>query len=565
MKLIKNRIDQFCIFLAVAAFLLDIYIPWAIGSILYIGVILLCVKSSKMFQIFKFALLVSGFLMIAFLITHPAGNFWRILTNYALVLGMIWITAIAVYQFKKAQESASRLMSIVSFSDDAIWTLSLEGEIISWNKSAHELFCFSDREIFLKKVYKIIHEKHVKEFEDIFTQVIAGKNVDPREFVFVAKNGHEVDVSISISPVYDSFNFVVGASVIARNITRQKEAERKEKELNEIIFLEKKKIEEVLNLDEGLHSIFNFNKLVDFIVKQTASIMDAQRCSLIIVDDESKEMVLKANIGLSEDIIKGLEIRLGESISGIVAQEGQPMLVKDIELHEKLCRKKMASYKSNSFISVPIKLEDRLLGVLNVADKVSLEGDFFNDLDLKIMCMIARQVAVALEASKMYRELKFLTVTDPLTGIYNFRHLANTLDHEIARAKRYSGPLCLLMIDVDDFKQYNDTFGHLEGDVLLKKISKVFNETVREIDTVCRYAGDEFMIIFPDTDVKSAQMVAEKIRKKTESIDGKKSVTISIGVAKYHEKMDRYEFIQKADSALYHSKKNGKNNVFVNA
>src|SRR5436189_1787560 len=103
--------------------------------------------------------------------------------------------------------------------------------------------------------------------------------------------------------------------------------------------------------------------------------------------------------------------------------------------------------------------------------------------------MITRQVAVAIETAKLYKELSYLSITDPLTNMFNYRHFAKTLDQEIKRLKRYPGDLCLLMIDVDDFKSYNDSFGHLEGDTLLKEIARILNENLRNVDIACRYAG----------------------------------------------------------------------------
>ena len=195
--------------------------------------------------------------------------------------------------------------------------------------------------------------------------------------------------------------------------------------------------------------------------------------------------------------------------------------------------------------------------------KIRMGGSVFSKLDLKILSMIARQVAVAMENALLYKNLKLLSVTDPLTHIYNFRHFSNTLDHEILRLKRHpERPLCLLMIDVDDFKSYNDTFGHLDGDTLLKKIAGIFNENVREIDIVCRYAGDEFVIILPETDISKATIVAERIKKGIESIDLKRRVTISIGLARCaNHNTCRYDLIQTADIALLNAKKEGKNLV----
>jgi len=199
--------------------------------------------------------------------------------------------------------------------------------------------------------------------------------------------------------------------------------------------------------------------------------------------------------------------------------------------------------------------------VINVADKISNDEKSFNATDFKILKDIAREVAVAIENVRLYKELNYLTVTDPLTQIYNYRQFKKSLHHEINRANRFSGPLCLMMIDVDDLKSYNDTFGHLEGNELLKKMSVILTENLREIDIACRFGGDEFAVILPETDVQGAEIVARKIIKRVEKFPFKRKITLSIGLAKRGNKMDGHDLIRKADSALYEAKDKGKNRV----
>ena len=191
--------------------------------------------------------------------------------------------------------------------------------------------------------------------------------------------------------------------------------------------------------------------------------------------------------------------------------------------------------------------------------KKGKEENHFTDLDLKILFMIVRQVRIAVENAKLYRQLKYLIMTDPLTGVYNYRYFAQTLDYEIARAKRYSRALAFLMIDIDRFKFYNDTFGHLEGDKVLKTIVKAIQENVRTTDVVCRYAGDEFAVILPETDSNQAEMIAEKIRKAVSQISARQPLSVSIGAAQCTANTDRYDLIQRADSCLYAAKRQGKN------
>lgn len=282
----------------------------------------------------------------------------------------------------------------------------------------------------------------------------------------------------------------------------------------------------------------------------------------MLSDEHTGNLVVKGSRGLEKSFVIADPSINENFIARFACNQGMPALVKDIEIDPRFSRKNRLSYKGKSFICAPIKLGDDITGVINVADKNS-GADIFSEIDLKIIIMIARHVAIAIENASLYRELDYLTITDPLTSMYNFRHFAKSLDREIERIKRHESNLCLFLIDVDDFKSYNDTFGHLAGDLLLKSISGVFKGGLRKIDIACRYAGDEFVVILLETNISQAEIVAKKIIQAVGQLSLKRPVTISIGIAACKKNMNRYNLVQKADVALYKAKKNGKNKVYV--
>jgi len=371
------------------------------------------------------------------------------------------------------------------------------------------------------------------------------------------KNGSTVILSGCSNVIKNNHGEILGVQGVVSDVTE-------EKRLKKDLEVEKVKLEQIVGFDEKVSSIRKVDKLYDFIVEKILEILEAEKCSLMISDHGQGELCLKAFKGIEDKIINKTRIKLGEQLAGIVARDGKPLLVRDIENDSRFQRQNRISYRNKSFIIAPITVDHRVIGVINVADKKGKpEGGIFTKMDLKILCMLAREVAVAVENIRLYKELKYLTVTDPLTHINNYRFFTKEIDSEIRRRKRTAKDLTLLMIDIDDFKLYNDSFGHLDGDVLLQKIGHVLTNTVRETDVVCRYAGDEFSVILPETSKDGARVVAEKIQKSMGEAHFKRKVTLSIGIAKFTSGMSRHDFVAKTDRALYQAKKDGKNRICI--
>lgn len=395
-----------------------------------------------------------------------------------------------------------------------------------------------------------------REKEDFVRQLYETGSARDFQFQHRHKEGHHMVISVTGNCIYNDQGGIIGFEGVLQDITVQKR-------LEEELLTEKRKLEQILAFDEQISTIREYNQLIDFIVEKTAVLLEAQRCSLMLLDKGGRELFIQGAKGLSGQVIKDCHMRLGEMVAGHVAQSRIPMLVKNIEYDERFKRASKPYYLSRSFMSVPLLLENKLIGVINVSDHAKDKS--FNEIDLRILGATAREVAVALENMELYRQLNYLTITDPLTLIYNYRQFTQSLNFEIKRRSRVPGNLCLIFIDIDGFKTYNDTLGHLEGDALLKEIAKVFKAQLRETDIVCRYAGDEFAVILPDIAIDGAKTAAEKIRQAIEKTQFKMPVTISLGVTAYTQGLTQHEFILKADRALYEAKREGKNRVCAQA
>lgn len=394
-------------------------------------------------------------------------------------------------------------------------------------------------------------QHHTEYYHRLWETILAGK-VFRATTTNKKKNGEIYYADQTISPVKDAAGEIICFVSVWKDITEWIVAEEKLK-------YEKKKLEQVLGIEAGLHSILDLNRLIDFVVEKTCEVLEAETCTVMFIDHESGELCVKGHRGIEESVIGENSLKMGDRIVDLIERHHKAKMHQLPHKHSSKIDGTL--YQSETFLSVPIELKDHLLGIINVSHKRGKHGDIFTDLDLKILLMIVRQVRIAMENAKLYRELKYLTTVDPLTGIYNYRYFTQTLDYEIVRAKRYKRNLSFLMIDIDQFKSYNDSFGHLEGDKLLRTLAKVIKQNVRETDVVCRYAGDEFAVILPETELDLAKITAEKIIAKISEWSARHPVSVTIGAAQSHSNTNRHDLIQRADSHLYTAKHQGKNQI----
>lgn len=187
------------------------------------------------------------------------------------------------------------------------------------------------------------------------------------------------------------------------------------------------------------------------------------------------------------------------------------------------------------------------------------EGVQIKESKKNLFLNLGRQIGIAIDNAELYEKTKELSITDPLTGLANRRLMNSELKRCFQRARRYGRPFSLIMFDIDDFKLYNDTFGHQAGDRLLSQIGSIALKELRSTDLAFRYGGEEFLIILPETKIKDALVVAERLRRTIKTMT---RVTISLGVSSYNDDVSEPEqILNQADSALYLAKRSGKDRV----
>lgn len=313
-------------------------------------------------------------------------------------------------------------------------------------------------------------------------------------------------------------------------------------------------------------------ELHENILRQVIQLLCAEQGSLMVLNPENKELVIKAMTGVNKTLLEMLSIKPGEGIAGQVFQDGNPLLVQNLSTDPRIRQSPNPRYRTPSFVSIPLKLRSQPFGVINLADKIS--GEVFSDEDLKLLMSIGGYISIALERHQLYektRELKRISITDSLTGLLNRRYFHERLLEEVERTRRHQLPVSLIMLDLDDFKSFNDRYGHQGGDEILRYFSHAIRKYIRAIDVPCRYGGEEFTVILPQTSKEDAGIIADRLCRginEKETLHRKYSaygpLAVSVGLATFPEDAKTpEELIRNADRALYRAKVQGKNQVVV--
>ncbi|MHB9111095.1 MAG: sensor domain-containing diguanylate cyclase [Thermoleophilia bacterium] len=295
-------------------------------------------------------------------------------------------------------------------------------------------------------------------------------------------------------------------------------------------------------------------------------VLEVRVGAVFLTDDEKGELNLMVHQGLPDDVVEEMKVTpLGENCPGVVALKGELLVVQDIQedSHPNIPIEGHPEFKSMA--GVPLESKGRVRGVLCL---LSRKPERFAEKDLKLLVTIGSEIGVAIENAWLYeksyahsKKMEELSITDSLTNLFNRRFFYRRLKEEMARAKRQKHSVSLLVVDLDNLKEYNDAHGHLKGDEALRGVAQAITNSIRQdVDSGFRYGGDEFAVILPYSDSDEAGEVAERIRKTFEDF-GLEGTSLSIGLAEldFEEEVD--DFVSRADSAMYISKNSGGNQV----
>ncbi|MBZ5501907.1 MAG: sensor domain-containing diguanylate cyclase [Acidobacteriia bacterium] len=311
-------------------------------------------------------------------------------------------------------------------------------------------------------------------------------------------------------------------------------------------------------LGKALTSSLQLDQVLRTIMEKINEVLHPDTWSLLLMDLEKQELYFQIATGEGADALKDVRIKVGQGLAGWVAQSGEAVVVPDTSKDSRFFGKvdERTNVATRSVVAVPVRFRDQCLGVIELINCMGEEG--FSPRDLALLEALADYAAIAIENARHVQRIHELTITDDCTSLYNARHLNFMLDTEIYRSHRYAFEFSLIFIDLDHFKNVNDTYGHLMGSKLLGEIGEAIKNKCRLIDLAFRYGGDEFVLLLPQTSKENALGVARRVHKLIRETVWLKDtglnvhISASIGLASYPtDSRTKAELLHLADDAMY--------------
>jgi diguanylate cyclase (GGDEF)-like protein len=311
----------------------------------------------------------------------------------------------------------------------------------------------------------------------------------------------------------------------------------------------------------------SLSRLLYHLLEDATKLTHAPAGSVVLFDEGRAQMYFGAIKGFSHKFSKNLrwDLRKGGLAHAVLNRKG-PLVIEDMQDHPEFNNPVVLKEGIRSLMAASLISQGKIIGIVFVNDFIRRR---FTAQEISLLKLTSTIAATSIDKARSLEVAMMLAITDELTGLYNHRYFIQRLSQEVRRAARYRKSVLLALLDIDYFKQYNDTFGHLKGNEVLRQLAGVIKEQFRDVDVISRFGGEEFAVIMPETSSKKALVALTRLRKRVAQFPFKgrdrlsrKKITVSIGVAAYPlNSMDTQNLIQRADEALYRAKDRGRNRV----
>ncbi|MBN3038315.1 MAG: GGDEF domain-containing protein [Candidatus Omnitrophica bacterium] len=322
------------------------------------------------------------------------------------------------------------------------------------------------------------------------------------------------------------------------------------------------------DLTDTLSSTLSLEKATSLISSETFNVIGKSEACLLYLVDQDRQRLYLASTKRQEDRLE-IKAKEGDVFDNWVFKQRTRLMVKDIKKDFRFSAQEVKKEEARgvqSLISAPLVVGNKVLGILRLDSK---HPELYDTDDLRILDIMSDLAAVAIQTTMFYQKTQKLAITDGLTGTFVHRHFQERFEQEISRTLWTNSQFAFLMIDIDNFKSYNDKYGHIAGDIVLKQIAGLIKSGVNPGDIVARYGGEEFGVLLVDTPQYEAIKIAERIKEKIEKEKfvlrrEATKVTISAGIAFFpKDARKREDLIRRADMALYKAKAEGKNRICI--
>ena len=472
----------------------------------------------------------------------------------------------AARRFEQAKSARNFLDRILEESNDAIVQVDLRGNVVSWNKGAERIFGIPRDDAVSRLFYElpIIPPERRDDIREMISRVGRGEQVHVFEVECRNREGDHLEMLLSASPARDQYGNIVGLVAFSKDISEQK------KQLEQLA----RQNRSLIIMRDVVRSLSREVGLGDICTKGLEKLLEVLRLDvgrLYLFDAADSRLHNVAQRGFEHEGEEPVDVT-----SAVTGEEGplssavayrQTMLTSDrgnLHLeHPHLASRTIADV--SSVLTKPLTIGDDIIGAIQV---VGFDDRRFSVEDQSIFHAVTDELAVALRHARMLEESSRMAITDPLTGLYNYRFTHDVLRKRLSEARRRKRALSLVMVDVDGLHDINERHGREVGDQVLRQFGKVLTASVRISDIVARYGGDEFIVLLPETQLSDAVMLAERMAANVAEAewptrDGEMTVTASLGVASFPEAGTQMQMLLKAaDAALYHAKQGGRNTVY---